>query len=197
MDEPWKQKWRSEMGWLLMIRRVSALTLVVTFKERTVGGILVILLALLIPASPALAQEGVSKAATAFVAPGVIVASETATIHFGGGGEFIWPNGVGVGVDLGYFTDAERLDDPEEGLGMFSVGLIYEGEPFAENDSFRPYVRGGLSGVFSNLGGFGLMHLGGGVNQWFGERWGLKFDVRDHFFYSFHILEFSVGVLIR
>ena len=137
-----------------------------------------------------------SAAAVAFVAPGVIIASETATIHFAGGGEFVWPNGLGVGVDVGYFTEAERLDEPEEGLGIFSVGLMYEFD-VADNPDLKPYVRGGLSGVFSELGGYGLMHLGGGVNWWAGERWGLKFDVRDHFLYNFHVLEFGFGVLIR
>ena len=102
---------------------------------------------------------------------------------------------TGVGVDFGSFTDAERLDEPEEGLGMFSVGLMYEFD--ADNPDLRPYVRGGLSSVFSELGGFRLMHVGGGVNWWAGERWGLKFDVRDHFFYDLHTLEFVFGVLFR
>ncbi len=55
---------------------------------------LVILLGFLVFSSPALAQDGVSKAGIAFVAPGLIVASETATIHFGGGGNSFGPTAL-------------------------------------------------------------------------------------------------------
>ncbi len=160
---------------------------------------LVVFLWVLVNASPVAAQQaagGVSATGIVFVAPGVRVFSQTPTVHFGGGGEFVWPNGFGVGFDVGYIAEAERLDQPEEGQGIFSVGLIYEFD-VADNPDLKPYVRGGISGLFSEVRQDGLMHLGGGVNWWAGDRWGLKFDVRDHFLYTFHVLEFGFGVLIR
>ena len=68
--------------------------------------ILVVLAAVLALASPTRAQEtadGVSRATTVFGSLGG-TSDGIATIHFGGGEELIWPNGFGVGADVGYIT---------------------------------------------------------------------------------------------
>ena len=111
---------------------------------------LALILCVLVYAAPVFAQQstsGVSAAGVGFVAPGVAIESETATIHFGGGAEFVWPNGLGVGFDVGYIAEAERLDEPDEGLGLFAVSAIYEFR--VTNPDLKPYIRGGLSGLFS------------------------------------------------
>ncbi|MDP6580161.1 MAG: hypothetical protein QF681_05850 [Vicinamibacterales bacterium] len=148
---------------------------------------------------PALAQEPsetvprpdtISKIANVFVAPGT-VNGRAATIRLGGGGAFIWPSGIGVGLDLGYLSDATRLG---AGAGLFSAGLLYE---FGDRRDLRPYVRGGISGLFDGVITQELFHVGGGVTRWYGDDWGMTFDVRDHFYYTTHILEFSVGFVFR
>ena len=44
------------------------------------------------------------------------------------------------------------------------------------------------------------MHFGGGIDQWFDERWVLRLEVRDHLhprYPGFQVVEFTVGLLIR
>ena len=157
--------------------------------------ILVVLTAVLMLASPTVAQEtreSVSHATTVFGSLGGI-GDGTATIHFGGGEELIWPNGLGLGADIGYITSTTAFAD---GLGLLTAGPIYE---FRTNSRYKPFVRGGVSLAFRN-GALPLVHVGGGVNRWFDDRWGLKLEVRDHFdprYPSFQVLEFSVGLLFK
>jgi hypothetical protein len=97
-------------------------------------------------------------------------------------------------LDLGYLSEVTRLGDSGAGVGLFSVGLLYE---FGDDRNFRPYLRGGISGYFDGVISQELFHVGGGATRWLGDRWGMKFDVRDHFYYTTHILEFGVGVVLR
>ena len=73
---------------------------------------LIVLLAVLLYAVPASAQEsGRERRANFFVAPGVIMDYDaTATLHLGGGTETVWPSGVGFGIDAGYLTVAEHFE---------------------------------------------------------------------------------------
>ena len=151
-------------------------------------------------ATPAMAQdesrrEGVSTVGTVFASPGSAF-GEAALLNFGGGGEFVWPNGLGVGVDGGYIT---AFEDFSQGATLLTAGPLYE---FGRTPRYRPYVRGGLS--FAIAQGFRatrpLMHVGGGINHWVSQRWGLKYGIRSHFHPRYprsQVVEFSIGLLFR
>jgi hypothetical protein len=109
-----------------------------------------------------------------FVAPGGTSEGGSATLHIGGGGEGVFKNGLGVGAELGYLTAPE---DFRSGFGIFSVNGAYH---FRTGGKVVPFVTGGYSGFFAN-GGYGNgVNFGGGVNYWFKERVGLRFEFRDH-----------------
>ena len=160
--------------------------------------VLVVCAALLMLAQPVVAQDetaGVSTVGVVFFGPGG-VSDGTATIHLGGGGEFIWPNGLGVAMDAGYISSATEFT---QGVGLLAAGPIYQ---FGSSHRYRPYVRGGVTLALDPgfQGAQPLMHFGGGLNQWFSERWGLKYEVRDHFdprYPGFQVVEFNIGLLFR
>jgi len=157
--------------------------------------ILVVLTAGLMLASPTTAQEtadSVSRAATVFGSLGGM-SDGTATIHVGVGEEFIWSNGLGLGADAGYISSTTQF---AKGLWLLTAGPIYE---FRTGSHYKPYVRGGVTLAFGQ-GALPLMHVGGGLNRWFNERWGLKFEVRDHLhprYPGFQVVEFTIGLLVR
>ena len=103
------------------------------------------------------------------------------------------PNGFGFGADVGYITSTT---DFTGGLGLLAGGPIYQ---FSTSSRYKPYIRGGASLAFRQ-GVLPFVHVGGGVNRWFDDRWGWKFEVRDHFhpqYPSFQVLEFTVGLLFK
>ena len=107
----------------------------------------IVLTAVLMLASPAMAQEtaeGVSHASTVFGSFGGL-SDGIATIHFGGGEEVIWPSGFGFGADVGYITSTT---DFKGGLGLLSGGPLYR---FRTSGRYKPYVRGGVSLAFREL----------------------------------------------
>jgi hypothetical protein len=102
----------------------------------------VVLAGVLFFATPALAQTNgntVSGGWTVFGAPGFTLGSveSVGTIHLGGGGQVVWPSGVGLAADVGYLTAAQEF---RAGVGIFSPGLIYE---FRGAKRYIPYVRAG------------------------------------------------------
>ena len=110
-----------------------------------------------------------------FVAPGVASAGgETAgLVHLGIGGEAVLPVGIGVGGELG-FLGRTSLD----ALGTASLNGYYH---FSRSGSWRPFVTAGYSNFFTLTGSNNLANIGGGVNYWYRERFGLKFEFLDHF----------------
>jgi len=145
------------------------------------------------------AEEGSTspvKYGVVFGAPGFVTDGydSEATVYLGGGGEVIWPSGLGFGVDGGYMTSPSGFD---YGVFVFSPGIIFE---FPLEGSTRPYVRGGYTLMFRD-GAANLFSFGGGVNHWFNERLGLKFEVRDNVYLesggSPHFIDFLIGLNIR
>ena len=156
----------------------------------------IILFVLLLSAAPALAQErtGSEKRVFFYGAPGVIIGTEIATLHFGGGTETVWPNGIGFAFDAGYITPLEAF---EEGFFTVSPALLYE---FQIDGKLKPYVRGGVTLMFNHHGGDLPLHVGGGVNYWFKERMAMKCEVRDTFYAQdagTGLLDFIVGVVFK
>ena len=94
----------------------------------------VVLTAVLTLASLTMAQEtteSVSHAATVFGSLGGM-SDGTTTIYFGGGEEFIWPNGLGIGADVGSIRSTTEFAG---GLGLLTAGPLYE---FRTSSSYKP-----------------------------------------------------------
>jgi hypothetical protein len=145
-----------------------------------------------ITALPASAIEGY-----VFVAPGALTAGgfSNGTLHVGGGGEHVFNNRIGLGAELGAVG---RWNNYHTAIGMFSVNGSYH---FRDRDKWDPFVTGGYSlGFRSGTLNFG--NFGGGLNYWFRERLGLRFEVRDHLHISdrapnLHYWGLRVGLAFR
>ena len=134
-----------------------------------------------------------------FAAPGVAVndgGGGTATLHFGIGGEGLIKGGFGVGGEIGGLAPVEGFRD---GFGVFSAGANYHFLNASKSGKIVPFVNGGYTMIFRNAVSSGG-HFGGGVNYWFKERLGLRFEVRDQIVAAFpetHFVGFRFGLTFR
>lgn len=113
-------------------------------------------------------------------------------MDFGAGGEVVWPNGVGFSMDFSILGTIERSDF----VVLVSPAVLYE---FPTKGKLRPYLRGGIT-----LINFYLPHpmgdIGGGVNYWLSERFGLKGEIRHHLWFEeppIGLTSFRAGVVFR
>ena len=130
-----------------------------------------------------------------FVAPGG-VRSGDGTLHLGGGAEGILTNSGSVGAELGYLTPLESLKD---GLGVFSLNGGYHFKSASRSGKAVPFLTAGYAGFFRRGYANGF-NYGGGVNYWFKERVGLRFEFRDHVLLesgSTHFLNARIGFVFR
>jgi hypothetical protein len=65
-----------------------------------------------------------------------------------------------------------------DALGTASLNGYYH---FGRHGSWGPFVTAGYSNFFTLTGSNDLANIGGGVNYWYRERFGLKFEFVDHF----------------
>lgn len=133
-----------------------------------------------------------------FAAPGVVTDTDfgTATLHFGGGGEGLIKGGFGVGAEIG---GVAPIKDFGEGFGVFSAGANYHFLNASKSGKIVPFINGGYTMFFRSAVANGG-HFGGGVNYWFKDRVGLRFEVRDHIVAeipSTHFIGFRVGLTFR
>lgn len=134
-----------------------------------------------------------------FAAPGIVAneaGGRTATLHFGGGGEGLIKGGFGVGAEIGGLAP---VDGFSEGFGVFSAGANYHFLNATKSGKIVPFVNGGYT-MFFRDGVANGGHFGGGVNYWFKERVGLRFEVRDHLVAeipSTHFIGFRFGLTFR
>jgi hypothetical protein len=132
----------------------------------------------------------------AFGAVGGATGSSDPLFHAGVGGERLLYKGFGIGGELGYLWVGER---PDAGLGVASVDAQYHFLNASQSRKVVPFVTGGYSLLFRS-GALNAVNLGGGVNYWFKERVGLRFEVRDHFppeNADAHFIGFRVGITFR
>ena len=95
--------------------------------------------AVVLLATPTLAQEpaeGAQRVGTVFGSLGGISDGTSALFHIGGGEEVVWPNGFGVGADVGYISSTNAFG---EGLFLLTAGPLYE---FRNSSRYRPFVPG-------------------------------------------------------
>jgi hypothetical protein len=140
-----------------------------------------------------------------YVAPGGALTGAfggDAFVHFGGGGEYVMKNGIGVGADAG------------------AIGLLFGGTTgtLSLNGSYHfrrqrlvdPFVTAGYSlffdrtgdsfffGTETHLENLSLFNFGGGTNLWFSRHVGAKIEFRDHVHSgsgsTVHYAEFMLGI---
>lgn len=135
-----------------------------------------------------------------FVAPGGR-STDDATLHFGGGGEYVFKGGGSVGAELGYLGPIERLD---AGFGVFSLNGGYHFKNASRSGKTVPFLTAGYTGIFRGSGGDSGFNFGGGVNHWFKDRVGVRLEFRDNVFgftsganNSVHYLNARVGLTFR
>lgn len=132
----------------------------------------------------------------AFAAPGAYSDYPVTTLHFGAGGEGLLYKGFGVGGEIGYVAPARSLGD---GFGILSVDGQYHFLKASKSGKIVPFVTGGYS-LFFRSDSLNAVNFGAGVNYWFKERTGLRFEFRDHVppqTPDFHVLGFRVGITFR
>jgi Outer membrane protein beta-barrel domain len=100
----------------------------------------------------------------------------TGTWHFGGGGEAVFGDAVGVGAEIGYLS---AFESGSEGIGVFSLNGSYHFGSGPHSRKLRPFVTGGYTLGFRD-GYANLFNVGGGVQYWLKPKVGLRFEVRDH-----------------
>jgi hypothetical protein len=160
--------------------------------------------AFLLTSFSALAQSHVF----AYVAAGGALTSSSgihgdALGHFGGGGEYVIKNGIGIGADAGAMGELFGST-----FGTFSLDASYH---FRRQKLVDPFVLAGYSlffhrspgGIFNfgpqpDLPSQNLFNFGGGVNLWFSRHVGAKIEARDHVNSqngsAVHYTEFMLGL---
>lgn len=114
----------------------------------------------------------------AYFAPGGAAAkgeTGTWTAHVGGGGEGFFMRNVGLGADVGYLTPIRSWSD---GIGTFSPSFIARFRANRDEDRLEPFVAGGYT-LFFRQGTASGVNFGGGINYWFTDRGGVRFELRD------------------
>lgn len=114
--------------------------------------------------------------------------------HPGLGGDWVVARGFGVGGEVGAIT-GRRRGAPKvallSGNGSYHIAL--------DNTAFDPFVTAGVSVITAGGSADLLWNWGGGVNWWVRQRFGPRFEFRDHVWSSAsrRLVEFRVGIAFR
>jgi len=131
-----------------------------------------------------------------FFGPGATSGSSTTWVNFGGGGEGFVKGGLSVGGEIGGFTPAQNFGD---GFGILSANAGYHFLKASKSGKVVPFVSGGYS-LFFRSGSASGVNFGGGLDYWFKDRVGLRFEVRDHVVIEYpdtHYAGFRLGLIFR
>ncbi len=132
-----------------------------------------------------------------YFAPGATSPGGTGTLHIGGGGEGLVAKGLGLGGDLGYGAPWRSFGD---GIGTLSPNVSYHFLSRNREAKAEPFVTGGYT-LFFRSGTANGFNFGGGVNWWFKEGVGLRFEVRDNVMVANgdtgHFIGFRIGLAFR
>jgi hypothetical protein len=137
-----------------------------------------------------------NRAATGnfYFAPGFAADSNDmiGLVHFGGGVEGCFKgSNFGLSLDAGYFAGGDM-----ESISI-SPGILYQ---FTSAGNTVPFLKGGYTLLTAGEGSASLIHLGGGLNHWLSDRFGVRFEARDTIWLEspdFQIIEFRAAVVIR
>lgn len=149
-------------------------------------------------AQPASVQSGNDRRAMGyvFVGPGALLPGNSTTfLNFGGGGEGLIKGGFSAGGEIGGFVPARDFGG---GIGILSANAGYHVLKASKSGKVVPFVTGGYT-LFFRSGVDNGINFGGGVNYWFKERVGLRFEIRDHVPVptNAHFVGFRVGLTFR
>ena len=131
-----------------------------------------------------------------FFGPGATSGSSTTWVNFGGGGEGFVKGGLSVGGEISGYSPAKSFD---EGFGILSANVGYHFLKASQSGKVVPFATGGYSWFCRSAAASGV-NFGGGVDYWFKERVGLRFEVRDHVIVEYpdtHYAGFRVGLTFR
>jgi hypothetical protein len=132
----------------------------------------------------------------AFVGPAAFTASGDTLVSYGGGGEGVFANGLGLGAEVAGFSRMGRFN---RSFGALSPNVSYHFQKASKSGKLVPFVTGGYSLFFSSGAASGF-NVGGGVNYWFGERVGMRIEVRDHVVIpsdNFNLISVRFGIAFR
>jgi hypothetical protein len=115
----------------------------------------------------------------------------SAIFELGGGFDWIFYEGLGVGFEISV------LGDSTGGLGTAGLNLSYHFLP--DGPGLEPFVVVGMSfgsPVESGLDGYTWATGGGGINYWFGNGMALRLEVRGRYDldYDSHMVGIRVGL---
>lgn len=136
-----------------------------------------------------------------YFAPGATIfeGESEGTLHIGAGGEGFFTRHLGAGVDAGYVAPYQSFKD---GIGTFSPNFVVRFRAKDSKAKAEPFVTGGYTRFFGDGSGNGF-NFGGGLNYWFKERIGLRFEVRDNVYVIpsgdalSHFVGFRIGLSFR
>jgi len=164
--------------------------------KKTILGVLVLMLI----SSLAQAQTGQESKGHGYIyfAPGISAPESEGAMHIGGGGEGFFNRYLGAGAEVGYVAPYSSFSD---GIGIFSPNVVARFRPKSKENKVEPFVTGGYSLFFRSRSTNGA-NVGGGVNWWFKERLGLRFEVRDNFAVlddgdTVHLVGFRFGLTFK
>lgn len=134
-----------------------------------------------------------------YVAPGVRTApyaKPRSTIQVGGGGEAFFTRHLGLGADLGGLKVSGA-----DWLGTLSPNFVARFRAKDDENKVEPFVTGGYT-LFFRSGTVSGYNFGGGINYWFRDRVGVRFEARDSVWVAsdapdLHLVGFRIGVTFR
>jgi hypothetical protein len=155
--------------------------------------IILVLLAVTLPSAVAAQNKEHHGQGYVFVAPTASSEGDYG-LHFGVGGEGLVYKGLGVGGEIGYLGVAQDLS---RGVGVFSPNVSYN---FWRSSKVSPFLTGGYSLIVGGDGVGNAVNVGGGLQWWFKNHIGMRFEVRDHVYPAapgFRTVGIRIGLAFR
>jgi hypothetical protein len=138
--------------------------------------LLMAVLACLCLALPSAAQTNAEHRGYGYVYAGPLGSESGAGLTAGGGGDGMVYRGVSVGGDFALLSPGSRWG---RSFGAAALNGGYHFTNATSSGKVVPFVTAGPMAFFGDGVGYGI-NAGGGVNYWFKERLGARFEFRAH-----------------
>ena len=113
--------------------------------------------------------------------------------EIGAGWEGLIKNRFGIGTE---FSRLAPLEELEYGIFLWSISGTAHLTPKVRSPRTRPFITGGVTFALAD-GLYPLATFGGGVERWFGDRVGFRFEARDSTDAQGHLLAARFGLVFR
>jgi hypothetical protein len=147
-----------------------------SWKENFMYRYLTALFACLCLSIPAAAQTNNEHRGYGYVYAGPLGSEDGAGITAGGGGDGLIYRGLSLGGDFAVLSPGSRWG---RSFGAASFNGGYHFINASASGKVVPFVTAGPMAFFGDGVGYGF-NAGGGVNYWFKERLGARFELRGH-----------------